>query len=226
MRRRRFVLAVLIVLGALAAIVGGLGLMVKQEPGFYAGGGGPGDGVVASAVLTRFGDLKNDVRSKQEWGASFSGSELNAFLREHLDDGEGLAGLLPEGLHAPRVAIDGDRIQIAGRIGEGFWSTVVSIELRAWLVKDQVNTVAVELVGMRAGALPVSTQSWLDRISEAAQDSNVDVTWYRHDGHPVGLFRFYADQPRPATQIRTVMVADGKVTVAGRSLMDSVAPPR
>jgi hypothetical protein len=228
-RRRRVLLAALIVLLAFAAVVGGLGLLVKQEPAFYAVGS-PADEIeddyVASRVLTRFGDLKNDIRSRSDWAASFSAGELNAFLRQNLDDGGLLAKLLPAGSHSPRVAIDGDLIKIAVRYGEEFWSSVVSVELRVWLVKDEVNTVAVELVGVRSGALPIEPQ-WLvslDAIAEKAQDSNVDVTWYRHDGHLVGLFRFYADQPRPTTQIRTVKVADGRVTLAGRTVTDAALP--
>ena len=86
--------------------------------------------------------------------------------------------------------------------------------------------VAVELVYMRAGALPVELQWFrgLDAIGEAMRDRNVNVAWYRHDGHLVGVFQLYADQPRPPTQLRTVKVADGRVAVAGRK-MGEAAPP-
>lgn len=225
MRRRSVLYALLIVVLAGVAVVGVLTLLVKQEPVYYAAD--PGDEIanaqVASEVLTRFGDLMNDVRLKPEWNGSFTASELNAFLRENLQEDGWLARVLPPELHAPRVAINGDRVKVAGRVGDGFWSTVVSAELRVWLVKDEVNTVAVELVGIRAGALPVELQWFrgLDAIAEAVQDRNVDVAWYRHDGHLVGVFRLYADQPRPPTQLRTVTVADGRVTVAGRSMVDT-----
>jgi hypothetical protein len=227
-RRRSVLYALSILLLAGALVVGVLVLLVKQEPGFYAADAGDGDADarVASEVLTRFGDLMNDVRLKPEWSGSFTASELNAFLRENLREDGWLARVLPPELHDPRVAIDGDRVNVAGRVGDGFWSTVVSAELRVWLVKDEVNTVAVELVGMHAGALPVELQWFrgLDAIAEAVQDRNVDVAWYRHDGHLVGVFRLYADQPRPPTQLRTVQVTDGRVTVAGRSMVDAGAP--
>jgi hypothetical protein len=223
-RRRSVVLAVLIVLGALATVAGVLGLLLKQEPAFYAAGaaGDLDDGSLASGVLTRFGDLRNDIREKPEWSATFTAGELNAFLRRNLEDGGWFAKLLPPELSGLRVAIDGDRLKIAGRAGEGLWSTVLSMELRVWLVKDEVNTVAVELIGMWAGALPVEVQWFrsLDSIAEDVRDSNVDVNWYRHNGHLVGVFRFYADQPRPPTQIRTVQVEGGRVTIAGRSMTD------
>ena len=45
----------------------------------------------------------------------------------------GFASLLPEGVHSPRVAIEGDRLKIGFKYGEGFWSTVVWVELKVWL---------------------------------------------------------------------------------------------
>ena len=97
------------------------------------------------------------------------------------------------------------------------------VELKVWLVKDEVNLIAVELCGLHAGGLPIGGQSMLDSISEAAHDSNVEVTWYRHGSNTVGLFHFYADQIRPITQIHTLRVADGTITVAGRTKQETPA---
>jgi hypothetical protein len=205
-----------------------LAALLKHEPAFYTDqtdDAASNDPEVGVRVLTRFGDLKNDIRSKPEWGTTFTGAELNAFFRLTFAEEGGLPGVLPDGLTSPRVSIDGDRVRLAARYGTGDWSTVVSVELRAWLVKGETNTVAVELVGMWAGGLPLGTQSMLDSISEAARDSNVVVTWYRHDGHPVGVFRFYADQARPTTQIQRFQIEDGKLTIVGRSLLDASGPP-
>jgi len=230
MRRRRSIfLTILILVAAVGLSLGVLTVLFKQEPEFYtAPSDGEDDDLTAVAVLTRFGDLKNDIRSKPDWGATFTGEELNAFLRANLADGETLASILPEGLSSPRVSIDGDRVKIAARYrhaGSEFFSTVVVIELKIWLVSQQLNTVAVEFCKVTAGAVPIGSQSQLDKITEAAKDSNIDVMWYRHDGNPVGLFRFYADQSRPTTHIRTVSVGDGRVTVGGKSLIDPTVGP-
>jgi hypothetical protein len=227
-RRRRVLLALLIVGVAALAVVGVLGALIKVEPAFYTAKPGDEftDSLVASKVLTRFGDLMQDVRLKPEWNGSFTAAELNAFLRENLQEDGWLAGVLPPELHDPRVAIEGDRVKVAGRIGSGIWSTVVSAEMRIWLVKDEINTVAVELVSMRAGALPAELQWFrsLDAIGEAVRDRNVDVAWYRHNGNLVGVFRLYADQPRPPTHLRTVQVAEGRVSISGRSTSELGAP--
>lgn len=226
MRRRSVVWTVLILLAAGAAVVGGVGFLLKQEPAYYTGPGAKAqatDEVVANEVITRYGDFRGDVLTKPEWAGVFSAAELSAFFREYLDDGGDLADSMPKGLHNPRVVVEGDRVKFAARYGEGFWSTVCSIELRAWLVGKKVNTVAVELCGVYAGSLPIESQVLMDWVTEKARDSNVDVAWYRHDGHPVGLFRFFANDPAPTTQIRMVKIGDGKLALAGRSL--DMRPP-
>lgn len=222
MRRwRSLFLTALILFAAVGGLGGLLAALLKHEPGFYADRSDGCDPAAGPRVLTRFGDLKNDIRSKAEWGATFTADELDAFCRQSLCQEGGLAGVLPSGLSDPRVSIDGDRVRVAARYGSGFWSTVVSVELRAWLVKNETNTVALELVGLWAGGLPLGTQSMLDSVTESARDANVMATWYRYDGHPVGVFRLYADQPRPTTQILRFTVEDGRLTLAGRSILDA-----
>ena len=117
-------------------------------------------------------------------------------------------------------AIDGDRLKLGFKYGDGFWSTVIWVELRVWLVKEEKNVVAVEVCDLRTGSLPVGSQSVLDSITESAREWNIDVTWYRRGGNPVGLFRFFANQADPASQICTLEVNDGRIVVGGRSAPD------
>ena len=176
--------------------------------------------------MTRVQDLKNDIRTKGEWGETFTAEELNCFFAEMMTANGTFAGMLPKGFHSPRVAVEGDRLRLGFRYGRGFWSTIVSVEFRVWLVADEVNLMAVEVCALRAGRLSVGAQSILDAIGETARSSNIDVTWYRYNGNPVGLFRFFPDQPRPASQVLTLEVQDGKIVVAGRSVagLSVVAP--
>jgi hypothetical protein len=226
MRRKSLLLTVAILVTAAAGVAGVLGALLKHEPEFYAAGEpAVPETLTQSAILvTRVQDLKNDIRSKSEWGATFRAEDLNSFFQENLSAGGGLTGVLPKGCHSPRVTIEGDKIRLGLQYGEGFWATVFWVEMRAWLVKDETNVIALELCGLKAGALPLGCQSLLDAITEAAHDSNIEVTWYRHDGNPVGVLRFYADQLQPTTQIHTFRVADGAVTLGGRTrLATSVA---
>jgi hypothetical protein len=224
MRRRRTVLISLALLvGTVCSVLGSVGYAVKREPDFYARNPCPADWDTrekAAKLVTRAQDLMNDVVSKREWGDTFTADDLNCFFVEGMGRKGTLASMLPERYHSPRVAIDGDRLKLGFRYGEGFWSTVISLELRVWLVENETNLVAVEVCELRAGGVPFGSQSILDWIAESARAWNVEVTWYRHKSNPVGLFRFYANQPRPSSQILTLEVKDGTFTVAGRSFLD------
>ena len=225
MFRRSRLLALLLLVGGIALCFGGVFYLAKREPDFYQRAPDPDDFETrerAAHLLTRVQDLKNEIRSRSEWGESFSAEELNCFFVENMGRKGGLASMLPEGVHSPRVAIDGDRLKIGFKYGDGFWSTVVWVELKVWLVKDEPNLVALEVCDLRTGSLPVGSQSVLDSISESARDWNIEVTWYRNGSNPVGLFRFFANQVgQPSSQILTLDVKDGKIVVAGRSSPDA-----
>ncbi len=221
MRRQSRWLALLLLIGGVFTCLGVLLYLVKREPAFYTATlPSPDweDSLVKSASLaTRIQDLKTEIRSKKEWGDKFSAADLNCFFAENLRPKGGLYDILPEKTHSPRLAIEGDRVKLGFRYGQGFWSTVVWIELRIWLVANERNLVGVEVCDLRAGRLPLGTQSILDSITESARESNIEVTWYRHGSNPVGLFRFFAGQAQATSQILTLMVTDGKIVVAGRS---------
>lgn len=225
MRRRRPMFLALALLAAFAAAAAGVLLfVVKRDPPFYtAATERPDDWDAherAAKLLTRVVDLQNDIRAKEEWGDTFTADDLNCFFAENMGPKDGLTDLLPKGFHSPRVAIEGDRLKLGVRYGEGFWSSVVWLELRVWLVADQVNVAAVEVVDLKAGRLPFGSQSILDRIGDVARDSSIEATWYRNKSKPVGLFRFFARQPRATSQVLTLAVKDGKLTVAGRTFLD------
>lgn len=219
--RRSILLAFGLLLLVLAAAAGVLIFLAKQTPVFYIAAEKPptyDTREKASRLLTRIQDLKNDIRTKSMWGESFSIDELNCFFAEMMVEKGSFAGMLPDGFHSPRIAMEGDRLKLGFRYGSGFWSSIVWIELRIWLVAEETNLMAVEVCDLRAGSLGVGSQSILDAIGDAARGSNIDVVWYRYKGNPIGLFRFFPDQPRPASQVLTLETRDGKIVIAGRSV--------
>jgi hypothetical protein len=101
--------------------------------------------------------------------------------------------------------------------------------VKLWLARAEVNVLALEIVSLQAGSLPLSTGTLLDYISEAARRENIDITWYRHEGHPVAIMRFQSDLTRPTFQFDRVELQDGRLTIAGRStdpLAAAPPPPR
>ena len=234
MRRHSKYWAFLIVLTVLGAAVGTLAFFLQHEPDFYRSEwnspADSDDSVLSGQVLTKLDTLMNDLKDNRQttWGSSYSAEELNAFFRDRQSGNNpliaGLLGDVPE----PRFAIRGDHLLIAFRYGEGRLSTVITLELKVWLVKDQANLLAIQFIGFRAGAVPLPKYLILDRFAEMARKHNADVNWYRHDGQPVALCQLYANQTRPDSQISTLKITDGRLMIGGKhsqaSLPQGVGP--
>jgi hypothetical protein len=226
-RRRPFYISLVMLFATAVLVVGGLFAAAKREPAFYTAASQPRDWDThqrSSKLLTRVVDLQNDVRAKEEWGETLTEDDLNAFFIENMGPKGRLTDMLPKGFHSPRVSVQGDRVYFGVKYRDGFWSSVLWLELRVWLVADQINVAAVEVCNLKTGRLPFGAQSILDKVSDIARDSSIDVTWYRYKNNPVGIFKFFAKQPRATSQVLTLDARDGKLVIAGRSYQDALPP--
>jgi hypothetical protein len=221
MRRKSVTLTIAIVLLLVASIGSTLALLLHHEPAFYLRAAMP-PGAHRSKCSGEFvGELARlfaGISDKRQWDGRFTAEQINSYcqedlLKEHADDQP-----LPWGISEPRVAIEPDKIRLAFRYGAGLWSTVVSIDLRIWLVAREANVVALEFQGIHAGALPISSQSLLEHASQSARRHDIDPTWYRHHGHPVLLLRFQAGRSRPTFQIQQLDLHAGMLCISGASL--------
>ncbi|MFO0965490.1 MAG: hypothetical protein U0793_07875 [Gemmataceae bacterium] len=195
--------------------------LLKHEPSFYRRADvetGPERKMLSTACLGRFTQLVGCLQDGSgDWDIKMSQGQLNSFFKEDFVRLGVAEDFGRHGVSGLRVVFEGDKMRIGFRYGSGVWSTVVSYDLKLWLTRD-VNVVAVEVLSRRAGALPLPLQSLLKEIADVARKRNIDITWYRHEGNPVALVRFQADRARPSFQLKHVEVADGMITIAGRSL--------
>lgn len=153
-----------------------------------------------------------------EWGDVLTTQQINSFLQEDFLKGFGGDQNLPDGFHDLRLEIIGDHIRLGCRYGQGWRSTILNVELKMWLVADEVNLVAMEITTIRAGAIPVSPQLIMNHITDEAHRMNIDVTWYRNGGNPVAILKLQADQVRPNYQLQRFELQEGKMVIVGRSL--------
>src|SRR5260370_20011592 len=205
-----------------AALVAGAGFALKHDPHFYHASDFPSSAERKQLSIKCVGDfmqMLGDVKGgdQKPWEVSFTESGINSFFQEDLVSLGEAENLRKIGVSEPRVAFDQDRIRFAFRYGSGFWSTVVSYDVRVGAVPKEPNVRAVESLGGRAGAMPISVQSLLAEVTELAARQNIEVTAYRHEGHPVALFRFQADQARPTAHLTCVRSEPGKLTLRGPS---------
>ena len=222
MSRRSLLLAIAIFICLTCAVGATLWMLVRYEPRLYLQAAvPPGEERhhLSEQCQKELMELYNSVSNpdEQEWGHSFTDSEINSYLAEHFVQSHLNEHLLPEGVSEPRLVIEPEKIRLAFRYGTGLWSTVVTIDLRVWLVKGEPNVVALKLVGFHAGALPISAQSLLESITKTCQDNGIGVDWYRDDGAPVAVLRFQAEQPHPTLELETIKLEPGAIHIGGRT---------
>jgi hypothetical protein len=223
MRKKNLIMMVVAGILLLAALGSVLLLLILHEPGFYARAAvapGPTRQEDSRVCFSKFFKLGNCwVDGHGNWDVKFKQTELNSFFEEEfvrLGDAEILKR---HGISEPRVVLEKDRIRLAFRYGTKPWSTIFSIDFKVWLAPNDVNVVAVEILGRHFGALPVSAQSLCEVLSELGRQKNIEVTWYRHNNHPVALLRFQVERTRPTAQLLRLSVDDnGTLVIGGRSL--------
>ena len=219
MKRKSMVYGGIVVAG-LTAVIGGLVVVLRYEPAFYRAAAiapGPDRKKQSNEFLSGCFQLWNGVRSDSRWGAEFTTSQANSYLAENFVTDGTVEKVLPDGVSDPRVAFENGKVRFAFRYGTPPWSTVVSVDLRVWLVAKEYNLVALELEGIRTGMMPVSGRSVLERMAETIRQHNrgLEFNWYRHEGHPVALLRFQADKVMPTIRLQHLEITDGQLFIQG-----------
>jgi hypothetical protein len=210
------VLLLLVVCVATAAVA-----LIRHEPAFYvraARSPGTARKQLSNEFYAQCCTLKYNMDETREWAGQFTDDQVNSYLQEGFRTSRVEEVTLPDGISDPRVVFEADRLRLGFRYGRGLWSTVVSIDLRVWVAKGEPNVIGLELQGMHAGSLPISSQSLLDYVFEVARRQNVDVTWYRYEGNPVAILRFQNRRSRTTVQLQQLELHPGKLMIQGRSV--------
>ena len=114
--------------------------------------------------------------------------------------------------------IDKDRLRLGFRYTNSLISTVVSLELRIWVVPKENNLFAVEILNRNVGAIPFSAQALQDEIATLARGRKLEVKWYRHEGHPVALLRVQNSPNLSPAWVNRIDMQTGKLTIGVKPL--------
>ena len=80
--------------------------------------------------------IKNEY---PDWWEVLTTEQINGFLQEDFLQKFNGDVNLPDGFHDLRVQIEEGKIRLGIRYGTGFWSTILSIDLKVWLIANEVN---------------------------------------------------------------------------------------
>jgi hypothetical protein len=229
MSRRSFLVAV----GILAClIIGGTGIViviVRHEPDWYVRAAvppGPERAQLSRDFLEAASDLKGQIDNEREWGGKFTARQVNSYFEEGLIEQKLDAELLRGQFSAPRVAFEQNRLRLGFRYGKGIWSTVISATLHVWVPKDDSSALVLELDSIHAGSLPVAAQSVLEEVSRVLREKDVEINWYRHNGHPCAVLRFQTEPQRSPVQLTAIQSntdKEGMLVIQGRN--NEIGPP-
>jgi len=221
MSRKSLVLAIAVVLFLLGSAGAVLYLLVRYQPAFYVRSNvPPGEHrkSLSGEYIAEFVKVCAGIVNTGKWEGRFKEEQVNSYFAEDFITNHNAEYPLPDGFSEPRVAFEGDRLRLGFRYGTGWKSTIVSIDMRVWLIAKEPNVVALKFERIHAGALPISAQSLLDRVADFAHQKDIEATWYRHGGRPVLVLRFEADKSNPHFQLLQLDLRQGMLRIQGRSL--------
>ena len=212
---------------ALALVVIGAAVLLKHEPSFYRqalAAKGTGSKELSQRFLGQSISLGTAFKEgKGPWDYTFTQEQINSFFEEDFISLGEAEALRKHDVYEPRLVLEDNKLRVAFRYGSGFMATVISYDLKVWLVPKEVNTIAIEILAKRVGAIPVSSQGLLDGISDVVRTQGVEVAWYRHDNNPVAIVRFAPDRSNRTGQLLRLTVDARGIAIAGRSGGDVAA---
>jgi hypothetical protein len=163
--------------------------------------------------------LYSDARQQGQWQALFTAEQINGWLATQLaanKDSE-----VPTNIRDPRVAITKDALTLGFRTSSGGVETVVSVDANVFLTDE--GSVAIRLLSVRAGALPLPVMRLADELATACQKLSIPVRWTQQHGEPVALVEMHSDPiaDDPQLYIDTIELGESELYVAGHTELAS-----
>ena len=221
---KRLRYALVLGVAILAVCVGGIFwayLATQQVPAFYVAVGNITPSVQAAAgdeLERRILSLRNDFQADGFWEATFTEEQLNGWLASDLP--EKFGDVLPDGVSDPRISIRDQRLQIACRVENPKFETVVSLSVDLNLTQE-TNVLAISVRDARAGKLPIPLKGFLDDITNASLEAEIDIRWVHDAGMPVALVPILIQQDKFSANsicLNKIEVRHGEIYLAGRTL--------
>lgn len=165
--------------------------------------------------------LYNDIRRSGEWQAAFTADQINGWLATQL--GDLYEEELPRGIADPRVSIEDGKFTLGFRARRGGVETVVSADAAVSLT--ETGAVAIRLISVKAGALPLPVMQVADDLSQVCRELSLPVRWTQEAGKPIALIDVETDFSSDERRIvlDSAELRDGTLFIAGHTATDGLA---
>lgn len=219
-QHRLAAIAVLATLASLAAIaLGGIVVALGREQPFYTAALATEPTQLAAAsreLESRASALYSETRHVGTWQAAFTEDQINGWLALRL--GSNYADELQTSFAEPRVAIEDDAVALAFQTRRGGIDTVVTAKAKVLLTDD--GNVAIRLVSVHAGALPIPPLQVAEQISRACRQLKLPISWTQIDGQPVAVLAINRGVAARDTRLAldALQIQPGAIYMAGQTL--------
>ena len=172
MRRVLIAFAILIVL--FVGMGSGTWWASKQVPDFYEAAietemPAPERKQAAKEFVQQTLRIVEDVQFSDRWAEEFRQEQINSWLAEELH--ENYPELVPEGVEDPRVGLHRGMLSLGFKFDSDAWSGIVSIRVRPWIIEP--NRLAVEVVSIRAGLVPIPLDELLREVASEVETATM-----------------------------------------------------
>ena len=168
--------------------------------------------------------LYSDARQQGQWHALFTSEQINGWLATQLAANQERE--FPTNIRDPRVAITKDALTLGFRTTSGGVDTVVTVDANVFLTAE--GAVAIRLISVRAGALPLPVMRLADEIADACTKLSLPVRWTQQAGEPVALVEMHSDpdSENPQLHIDSIELGESELYVAGHTELATASGKR
>ncbi len=165
--------------------------------------------------------LYSDTRVAGPWQALFTANQVNGWLAIQLAK-NGVEGF-PAAIRDPRVAIAPDLLTLGFRTSLGGMETVISVDASVFLTEE--GAVAIRLMSVRAGKLPLPVLQVADEIAVGCRKLRLPVQWTQQDGRPVAIVEISQDDSmgKRRLYLDAITLNEGELFVAGHTEIGNAA---
>lgn len=204
------------VLTFLFSLIGGLYWACQRQPLFYKQAlvQDPAAARTAGDTLARHTvDLASDIRNQPRWQAQFTIDQINGWLA--CQDNRAHEHLFAPSITEPRVAVAGDKFQVAFRWSKLAWSAIVNLQAEVYL--QEANVVAVRICQARAGLLPLPLAGLINDLVASGQESGLAIVAREIDGDPLLLISLpdTYDHGKRQFTLDSLELTDGQIYLSG-----------
>lgn len=160
--------------------------------------------------------LYSDARQQGQWHALFTAEQINGWLATQLQKSED-EGELNSKIRDPRVAIAPESLTLGFRTTSRGMDMVISVDTAVFLTEE--GAVAIRLMSVRAGALPLPVLPLADDVAAACNELSLPVKWTQQNGLPVAVVEIQSDPSSEKRQfhIDSIELGDSELYVAGHT---------